>query len=159
MEVFFYEDNRRRWIRKHTKEIFTSMFCFRNCNFNFITIFVKRFWSLNASFLIIYPNGIVLLVIVKKFIELFRSLKDNNPFCDKNVKILKFTGNSALVGAILWLLDLIYAIVLVKISDIVIIMFLAFLFVLFLGVSIALYILSELLKEATEYKKENELTI
>ncbi len=115
--------------------------------------------SLNASFLIIYPNGIVLLVIVKKFIELFRSLKDNNPFCDKNVKILKFTGNSALVGAILWLLDLIYAIVLVKISDIVIIMFLAFLFVLFLGVSIALYILSELLKEATEYKKENELTI
>ena len=36
---------------------------------------------------------------------------------------------------------------------------LAFLVVLYVGVSIALYILSELFKQATEYKEENELTI
>ncbi len=34
-----------------------------------------------------------------------------------------------------------------------------FLFILFLGVAIALYILSELFREASKYKKENELTI
>ena len=61
--------------------------------------FVLHFFGarLNASMYVIYPNGIVLLVIVYKFIELFDSLKNNNPFCDSNVKILKFTGKIALV--------------------------------------------------------------
>ena len=36
---------------------------------------------------------------------------------------------------------------------------LAFLIILFAGVSIAFYILAELIKQATEYKEENELTI
>lgn len=115
--------------------------------------------NLNATAIVIYPNGIVLLIITHKFIELFDSLKNNMPFCDKNVKILKDTGKVAVIGSILWLLDLIYEMVLVKEFDIVVIVVLGFLTILFLGVAIALYILSELLKEATEYKKENELTI
>lgn len=115
--------------------------------------------NLNASSIVIYPNGIILLIITHKFIELFDSLKKNNPFCDNNIKILKSTAVVALIGSIFWLFDLLYEIVLVKEVDIVVTLTLAFLFILFFGVSIALYMLSELLKEATEYKKENELTI
>lgn len=115
--------------------------------------------NLNAAMFIIYPNGIVLLIIVKNFIKLFDSLKDNQPFSNKNVKILKSTGIAALIGSLLWLIDLLYEIFLAKSEMIVSNLALLFLCVLFLGVAIALYILSELFKQATEYKEENELTI
>ncbi len=115
--------------------------------------------NLNATAFVIYPNGTVMLMIVYKFIKLFDSLKNNNPFCDNNVKILRSTGRIALVGSILWIIDLFFEVFLAKTYDIVLIVTLAFLALLFFGVYIALYILSELLKEATKYKKENELTI
>ena len=115
--------------------------------------------NLSASALIIYPNGIVLLIIVHKFIELFDSLKNNIPFCEKNIEILKNAGIIAGVGATCWILDLMYEVLLARVYDVVVILILVFLFILYLGVSIALYILSELFKQATKYKKENELTI
>ena len=115
--------------------------------------------NLNASMFIIYPNGTILLIIIHKFIKLFDSLKNNNPFSEENVKILKQTGVVALVGAFLWLADFLYQFILVKESDIGVNLTLLFLFVLFFGVSIALYILSELFKQAYEYKRENDLTI
>ncbi len=115
--------------------------------------------NLNATAFVIYPNGIVLLSIAYKFIKLFESLKNNKPFCIENVKILRSVSIISLVGAILWLIDLGYEIFLVKIVDLIFIVVLAFLFVLYIGVAIALYILSELFKEGAEYRKENELTI
>lgn len=116
-------------------------------------------FNLGASMYVIYPNGIILLMITHKFIRLFNSLKENNPFCESNVKILKRTGIISLTGAIVWLIDFIYEIILAKSDDIVLNVVLIFLAILFFGVSIALYILSELFKQATEYKTENELTI
>lgn len=115
--------------------------------------------SLGASMYVIYPNGIVLLLITRNFIKLFDSLEKNNPFCDENVKILKNTGVVTSVGSLIWLIDLLFEIFLAKSDDIVFNFTLAFLSILFFGVSIALYILSELLNQATKYKKENELTI
>ena len=115
--------------------------------------------SLNASAFLIYPNGIILLMIAHKFIELFDSLKNNNPFCENNVKILKSTGVIAFIGACFWLIDLLYEIIFANSFDIVFILVMTFLFILYFGVSIALYMLSELFKQATEYKQENELTI
>ena len=122
---------------------------------------LHEFYVLNLinCIIIIYPNGFVLSIITYKFIQLFNSLKNNNPFCEKNVKILKFTGIVAFLGSILWLLDLIYELIVAKTDYIVFIVTLIFLAVLFFGVSIALYMLSELFKKATEYKNENELTI
>ena len=73
--------------------------------------------------------------------------------------MLKVTGIISLIGSVLWLIDFLYEIILVHSEDIVFNCTLLFLCILFLGVSIALYILSELFKQATEYKKENELTI
>ena len=113
----------------------------------------------NAIGLVIYPNGIALLAIVYQFIGLFDSLKNNNPFCVENVKRMKTAGIASLVEAILWGLDLIYEVILAKVTEPLFIAVLIFLFILFIGVAIALYILSELFKQATEYKKENELTI
>lgn len=115
--------------------------------------------QLNASMIIIYPNGIILLIMVRQFIKLFDSLKENQPFSKINVAILKNTGKIALIGSFLWLLDLLYEMILAKTYDILIILVLSFLSILFLGVSIALYILAELFHEATQYKQENELTI
>ena len=115
--------------------------------------------NLNASMYVIYPNGIVMLAIGYKFIQLFNSLKNNNPFCEDNIKIQKSAAKLAIVESAFWLLDLLYSMILVKSEDIILILGLAFLSVLFFGVAIALYILSELFKQAYKYKEENDLTI
>ena len=119
----------------------------------------KMGFNLGASMYVIYPNGTILLMITHKFINLFNSLRLNKPFCEENVKLLKATGIISLIGSILWLMDFLYEIILALSEDIVFNCTLLFLCILFLGVSIALYILSELFRQATEYKKENDLTI
>ena len=116
-------------------------------------------FRLGASAFIIYPNGIVLLIIAHQFIKLFDSLKKNKPFSEENVQILKTIGIVALIGAIIWLLDFLYEIILAKSPDVIFNLTLLFLSILYIGVSIALYILSALFQQATEYKKENDLTI
>lgn len=123
--------------------------------------FILGFFGMNigASAFVIYPNGIVLLFIAYKFIRLFDSLKQNDPFCENNVKLQKSASKIALIGSFIWFVDLLYEIILAKSDDIVVLLTLAFLCILFLGVSIGLYILSELFKQAKEYKEENELTI
>ena len=110
---------------------------------------------LNASIYVIYPNGIVLLVIVKQFIGQFDSLKNKNPFCIENSKRLKNCCIASLIETVLLIIDLLYMIFLAKSDDI----FVLLVMILFIGVSIAFYILSELIKQATEYKNENDLTI
>lgn len=111
------------------------------------------------SMFIIYPNGILMLGIVYQFIKLFRSLEDNNPFTYANVKTLNKTALISLVMSILWFIDLLFMIFIIKNTYVNYIIVLIFLTILFLGVSIALYILSELFKQATDYKEENDLTI
>ena len=115
--------------------------------------------KLNATAFVIYPNGIALLVIVRQFIGQFDSLKNKKPFCIENVKRLKTSGIASLVETALWTIDLLYTVFLAKGADVIIVLVLAFLIILFAGVSIAFYILAELIKQATEYKEENELTI
>ena len=116
-------------------------------------------FNIGVSMFIIYPNGILLLLITRNFIELFNSLKNDTPFCKENVKILKKTGVVSFIESIFWLIDLGYQILFINLKDIVFNVTLGFLSILFLGVAIALYILSELFKQAYDYKKENELTI
>ncbi len=122
-------------------------------------VLAKFNMSLGPCIWIIYTNGVVLLAITRMFIKLFDSLKNNNPFCMENVKILKTTGIISFIGSIFWLIDFLYEIFLAKSDEIITLLTLVFLCILFFGVSIALYILSELFNQATEYKKENDLTI
>ena len=116
-------------------------------------------FNIGVSMFIIYPNGILLLLITRNFIELFNSLKNDTPFCKENVKILKKTGVVSFIESIFWLIDLGYQILFINLKDILFNVTLGFLSILFLGVAIALYILSELFKQAYDYKKENDLTI
>lgn len=111
------------------------------------------------SMVIIYPNGIIMLGIMYYFILLFKSLEQNNPFTQNNVKILKNTSLLSFGLSILWLLDLLFMIFVIKNTYINYIIVLIFLVFLFFGVGIALYILSELFYQATTYKEENDLTI
>jgi membrane-bound ClpP family serine protease len=107
----------------------------------------------------IYPNGILMLGVIYEFIRLFRKIEDNNPFTKPTVNILKQTGVITFIMSIIWLLDLVFMITIMKNTYINYILVLLFLCILFLGVSIALYMLSVLIKQATEYKEENDLTI
>ncbi len=121
-----------------------------------VSIVIKK--PLGAFVYILYPNGIAMLVIVKQFIGLFDSLKENKPFCDNTVTKLRVAGISSLVISILFIFQTIYEMFLAK-AEIVFVLILGFMFILFFGVAIALYILSELFRQATNYKEENDLTI
>ena len=114
--------------------------------------------SIYSAF-IIYPNGVLMLGIIYEFIKLFKSLEDNKPFTSKNVKLLKNTSAISLAMSILWILDLLFMILIIKNTYINYIIVMSFLSLLFFGVAIALYILAELISQATEYKEENDLTI
>lgn len=111
------------------------------------------------SIVIIYPNGILMLMIAYQFIKMFASLEDNNPFCYQNVKLLKKSSLLSIIMSVLWLIDLVFMVTIVHNTYFNYMLVLVFLMILFFGVSIALYILSELIRQATLYKEENDLTI
>ena len=114
--------------------------------------------SMYSAF-IIYPNGVLMLGIAYQFIKLFKSLEDNKPFTIKNANILKRTSIISLTMSILWLIDLFFMIFIMKNTYVNYIIVIVFLSALFFGVAIALYILKELMLQATKYKEENDLTI
>ena len=122
------------FLLKHTRSVFYSMF-------------------------ILYPNGLLMVCITYQFIKLFQSLEKNDPFNYQNVKTLKKGSIYSFIMSILWVIDLLFMVFIIKNHYINYIIVLIFLAVLFFGVSIALYILSELFKQATDYKIENDLTI
>ncbi len=111
------------------------------------------------SMFIIYPNGLLFLGIIYQFIKLFKSLEESKPFTMNNVNILRKTSCITLAMSILWLIDIVFMVLVMKNNYINYIVVMIFLAVLFFGVSIALYIIKELIKQATEYKEENDLTI
>ena len=113
---------------------------------------------INPNIIILYPNAVCLLIIMYQFIGLFESLKNNNPFCENTVKRLMFCSRVAGISSIFWIIDLIIETFIVK-RGTALILVLSFLSVLFIGVTIALYILAELFDKALEYKSENDLTI
>lgn len=108
--------------------------------------------------IMLYLNGITMLVIVKQFIELFNSLKIEKPFCENTVKKMNTASIASVIMTVLFFIETIYKFALDN-SDIKINCILVFMTILFLGVAIALYILAELFRQATEYKSENDLTI
>lgn len=113
---------------------------------------------INAFMYVLYPNGICFLVFVKQFVDLFNLLKENKPFCNTTVKKLSIAGKAAGIIAIILGIETIFDIIVIK-GEMMFALILGFICILFLGVSIALYILSELFRQAKEYKEENDLTV
>ena len=116
-------------------------------------------YSVIYSMIIVYPNGLLMLGIAYQFFKKFKSLEKNKPFTNENVNILKKTGYLSFSMSLLWIIDLFIMIFLIHNTYVNYIIVLLFLFILFFGVGIALWTLSLLLKQATEYKEENDLTI
>ena len=116
-------------------------------------------YSVIYSMLIVYPNGLLMILIALEFLKMFASLEKREPFTMNNVKILRKTGNLSYVMSALWLIDLLIMILVIHNTYINYILVLLFLIILFFGVGIALWTLSLLLHQATEDKEENDLTI
>lgn len=113
---------------------------------------------MNWFLFMIYPCGICFLIFIYQFIELFRMLENNSPFCQKTVVYLKRGMYFSYVISGLVLVALLFMIF--GYSYTLGVKFcLLFIGILFLGVGIALFILKELFQEATDYKEENDLTI
>lgn len=120
---------------------------------------IMNHMSRGNSMIIVYPNGILMLAFVYQFILLFKSLEENNPFTFKNVNLLRRSGIISLILSCMWLIDLLYLVFIVNNHYFNYMLVLTFLMVLFFGIFIALYIISELIRQATIYKEENDLTI
>lgn len=131
-----------------------------------IIILLTLYWLtkwLNIHFdwfiIMIYPCGIGFLSLVYQFTGLFNTLKLNTPFCKENVKRLRNGMVSSFTISIFISIALLLTIFAYNYYSLQLQVALFFMIVLFFGVGVALYILSELFKEATSYKEENDLTI
>jgi len=124
-----------------------------------IPFLLSNNYSAFYSMLIVYPNGLLMIGIAIQFLKMFRSLEKNQPFTQDNVNILKKTGFLSFIMSGLWIIDLLIMLFIIKNTYINYIIVLLFLFILFLGVGIALWTLSLLFMQATKYKEENDLTI
>lgn len=124
-----------------------------------IPFLLNNNYSILYSMIIIYPNGLLMVAIAIQFLKMFKSLEMNKPFTHKNVDILKKTGFLSFAMSLLWIIDLLIMVFVIKNTYINYIIVLLFLFILFFGVGIALWTLSLLWLQATKYKEENDLTI
>lgn len=129
----------------------------------FLIFFARISLLLNLKFEIlvmtVYPCGICFLILIYQFIGLFDSLMNNDPFSKKNVIRMKRGEFVSLIISIILGLSLFISIYFYHYTNQIVIYALIFISILFFGVFIALYILSELFKTAIYYKEENELTI
>lgn len=107
----------------------------------------------------IYPCGIAFLILIYQFIKLFETIQHNQPFLNLNILRLKRGMISSFIISVLVFVALLLAIFKYNYYSLQLKYCVFFISVLFFGVGIALYILSELFKLAIKYKEENELTI
>lgn len=102
-----------------------------------------------AALIILYASGIPALIIVYKFIKIFKTLRLDNPFTLENVRHLNVISICSLIIAIEYAIGIFF---IVSIFEVILI---AVFIIIWLGA----YILAELLRKAVEYKEENDLTI
>lgn len=108
---------------------------------------------------LIYPSGILFLGFIYQFIKLFKQLKIEKPFTKETVRYLKTSMTLSFIIGFIILIALLLSIIIYPTYTLTVKISLTFFSILFFGVGIALYLLSELFKQATEYKEENDLTI
>lgn len=105
-----------------------------------------------------YPLGISFLYLVYQFTLMFQTLVNKNPFIKENISRLNNASISSFIISIIIFISILLTIFVYK-YNVFLLMTQIFFFILFIGVTIALYILKELFKEAIYYKQENDLTI
>lgn len=108
---------------------------------------------------LIYPAGILFLGLVIEFIKLFNQFNAEKAFHLNTVKHLKNSSKISFIISIIIFAALLLAIFVYPTYTLTLKISLTFFTILFIGVGIALYLLAELFRQATEFKEENDLTI
>ena len=109
--------------------------------------------------IMVYPCGITFLFLVYQFVKLFDTLKNKIPFCSENVKRFKNSMYSSIIISILIIGALLISIFVYNYYSLQLKFALGFISFLFFCFTICFYVLSELFKQASKYKEENDLTI
>lgn len=115
--------------------------------------------KLDILVFLIYPAGILFLGLVIQFIKLFNQFNAEKAFHLNTVKHLKNASKISFVISIITFIGLLLAIFVYPTYTLTLKISLTFFTILFIGVGIALYLLAELFRQATEFKEENDLTI
>ena len=114
-------------------------------------------------FIMIITTGIIALFIIYQFIKIFQHLKDNELFCEDNVKRLSIISIYCFVISTIYFITAIFAIAIITKyfqEFVYYILFSLIILAIIFGVAgIGIKILNEIYKKAIEYKEENDFTI
>ena len=114
-------------------------------------------------FIMIITTGIIALFIIYQFIKIFQHLKDNELFCEDNVKRLSIISIYCFVISTIYFITAVFAIAtIIKYFQefaYYILFSLIILAIIFVVAGIGIKILNEIYKKAIEYKEENDFTI
>ena len=118
---------------------------------------------LSITYILIYLSSIPALVMIIAFLQIFNTLKQENPFEKKNIKRLGISYITSIVIGVIYAINvllvylgvgmiqerffIIYPLTNVAIS------------IIFLIFGIGIVVLKEIYRKAIEYKDENDLTI
>ena len=114
-------------------------------------------------FIMIIATGIIALFIIYQFIKIFQHLKDNELFCEDNVKILNTVSINCFVISTIYFITVVFVIATITkyFQEFIyyILFSLTILAIIFVVAGIGIKILNEIYKKAIEYKEENDFTI
>ena len=118
---------------------------------------------LSITYILIYLSSIPALVMIIAFLQIFNTLKQENPFEKKNIKRLGISYLASIVIGVIYAINvlLIYLGVGIMQKGFFIIYPLAnvAISIIFLIFGIGIVVLKEIYRKAIEYKDENDLTI
>lgn len=114
-------------------------------------------------FIMIIATGIIALFIIYQFIKIFQHLKDNELFCEDNVKRLNTVGINCFVISTIYFITVVFVIATITkyFQEFIyyILFSLTILAIIFVVAGLGIKILNEIYKKAIEYKEENDFTI
>jgi len=114
-------------------------------------------------FIMIIATGIIALFIIYQFIKIFKHLKDNELFCEDNVKRLNNVSINCFVISTIYFITAVFVIAIITkyFQEFIyyILFSLTILAIIFAVAGLGIKILNEIYKKAIEYKEENDFTI
>ena len=119
--------------------------------------------SVASLILFIIATGIIALFIIYQFIKIFQHLKDNELFCEDNVKRLNTVSINCFVISTIYFITVVFVIATITkyFQEFIyyILFSLTILAIIFVVAGLGIKILNEIYKKAIEYKEENDFTI
>ena len=132
-------------------------------------IFVLTNWTfftkdlLSITYILIYLSSIPALIMIIAFLQIFNTLKQENPFEKKNIKRLGTSYITSIVIGVIYAINVLFVylgvgmikerfFIIYPLANVAI-------SIIFLIFGIGIVVLKEIYRKAIEYKDENDLTI